>query len=412
MEKAPMILVTDDSRLEREFLAKTLREEGYQVQLASSGEEALASIRREPPDLILLDVIMPGLDGMETCRAIRAEDALRAIPIVFLTARTDEQDKVEGLRSGAVDYITKPFRTSELLARVATQIELKRLRDQVADYANHLEQNVQELTRQLLHADRLSSLGVLAAGIVHEVNNPNAFIRGNLQVLKRFLPHIQVSLEQSLTRQVEERTRIILDELPRMIDSMLEGSHRIDAIGSLVKRGAYKGSAGRKPCNLVDCLRDALDLTHNRLKYNVRVHESLPASAPIVADPRQITQVFTNVLINAGDALGQQGGDVWIEGAIEDHEVAVRVRDNGPGVPEEIRHRIFDYFFTTKDSDQGTGLGLPISRKIMEDHGGQMHLTARTDGAEFVVRIPLAIGAEQDPGASETAAYSKISRPE
>lgn len=182
------ILVVDDTPTNIQVLFDLLDVSGYRVAIAKSGESALKRMQNSLPDLILLDVMMPGIDGFETCRQLKASAATRDIPVIFMTALSDTVDKVKGLKLGAVDYITKPIQHEEVLARIDVHLQLRHLQQnleaQVAARTTELTdalETLQQAQLQLVQSEKMSSLGQLVAGIAHEINNPINFIYGNLK---------------------------------------------------------------------------------------------------------------------------------------------------------------------------------------------------------------------------------------
>ncbi|HEY9615454.1 MAG TPA: response regulator, partial [Microcoleaceae cyanobacterium] len=271
-----VVLVVDDNPTNLEVLSNALANFGYETAVALDGESAIEQINYDPPDLILLDVMMPGIDGFETCQRLKANPATKDIPIIFMTALADSSDKVRGLNLGAVDYITKPFQQEEVLARVKLHLKLRYLA-KTLEHQNTLlkqevtermiaEQSLQQLTQeleqrveartaelsqalhhlqqtqvQLIQSEKLSSLGQLVAGVAHEINNPVNFIYGNLmhiseysENLLKFAQLFQVHYPQpvpDLQEQMEEMDiEFLLEDMPKLVGSMKLGVERIRQI--------------------------------------------------------------------------------------------------------------------------------------------------------------------------------------
>lgn len=258
-ENRPTILIVDDMPANLSLLSDLLDDAGFEVWIAQSGEVALDRVNFATPDLILLDVMMPGIDGFETCRRLKANSQTSAIPIIFMTALSEVDDKVRGLNLGAVDYITKPFQQDEVLARVRLHLRLQSLTKALADRNQELEIRVAERTAalekaladlqdthlSLVRAEKLSSLGQLLSGVAHEINNPVNFIHGNLvhacnyaedlmnvlQLYQIFYPEPPADLA---TQTQDLDLPFMMEDFPKILESMRLGTDRIrDLVASL-----------------------------------------------------------------------------------------------------------------------------------------------------------------------------------
>lgn len=391
MTEGSKIIVVDDDPIVRKLLKSWLEKAGYAVYLASEGEEGLSLAFKENPDVILLDVMMPKMDGFEVCRRLKDDPATKEIPVIFLSAKTESQDKVHGLEVGAADYINKPFDLAEVMARIEAHIRLKKQEEQLKKYAHDLEDMVEERTKQLIHAERLVSLGTLSAGIAHEINNPTTFILGNLQTLEHFwadmLPYLKAGVESEKNPNLE----FIINEMPKMIESMKIGTRRITEIVSGLKTFARREPAEKTMVDVNECINDALKLTHNKTKYYIKSELDLDPDLPqVLANSQQLTQVFVNLLINASDAIGERPGKFVISSKLKsDGKVEITFTDDGPGMSPEVLNCIFDPFFTTKPIGTGTGLGLSISHGIISDHQGSIDVkSSPNQGTSFILTLP------------------------
>ena len=389
------ILIVDDTRVNTDILVEALKSE-YKPGVARSGPEALEYMKRSLPDLLLLDILMPDMDGYEVCARLKSDRRTRDIPVIFITAMDEIEGKTKGFAAGAVDYITRPFDVQEVLARVKIHLTLREQEIQIREYATRLEQMVEERTRQLIHADRLATLGTFAAAIAHEIDNPLTYIRWNTEEVRKFF-NLLTPVWDEVRPVVEKRADPkemkwavqIAGEIGEMLHNILDGSHSISQLLKNLKSYSRRGDSGKERCRLKDLIYETLYLLKHRLQYGTTVDVSIPPDLEIECNPQRMAQVFVNLLDNSIDAIGNQRGKVSIMATCSDHRVLIQVKDNGPGIPKEVASEVFDPFFTTKGKDKGTGLGLFIVRSIIEEHKGEIVLTARKgEGAEFTISMP------------------------
>jgi signal transduction histidine kinase len=420
------ILIVDDTPTNLQVLSESIRMAGWTTLVATDGETAIAQAEYAQPDLILLDVMMPGIDGFETCRRLKSSQITRDIPVVFMTALSDTLDKVKGLEIGAVDYITKPFQQEEVLARVKLHLKLyhlnRTLERQVAERTAALSASMESLQQaqvQLVQSEKMSTLGQLVAGVAHEINNPVGFIAGNLNPAKMYIqdlfnlislyqkqfPEPGVDIEKAIKRMDLE---YIQEDLPKIITSMRDGIDRIRNI-SISLRTFSRLDIDHKEAFDV---HEGLDSTSLILKYRLKANEFRPAievikeygDLPLVkCFPGQLNQVLMNLLANAIDAVEESNQErsfeeieerpnqITLQTELVDQQAVIRIRDNGMGMTDGVKQRIFDHLFTTKPVGKGTGLGLAIARQIIvERHGGTLEVdSVLGQGAEFVISLPL-----------------------
>ena len=431
----PTLLIVDDNPTNIKVLFGFLRDAGFRVLVAKDGSNALEKLQETRPDLILLDVMMPGIDGFETCRRINADDETKEIPIIFMTALAEAEHKVKGLSLGAVDYITKPFQQEEVLARIDLHLRMRSLSRELADTNAQLsdvnamlEEKVAARTRelqamqsQMVLAEKMSSLGQLVAGVAHEINNPIGFIAGNLEHARGYLKDLTGLIELYQSTYPEPAAAIaeeidaieldyLLDDFPKLLDSLYEGSQRIAQISRSMRTFSRADTDHQVPFDL----HEGLDSTLLILKYRLKANEERPAIAvlkdygdvPMVqCYPGQLNQVFMNLLANAVDALDEasQGRSYEDLTAQPQHirvrtqlspdqtQAVVQIADNGTGMTPAVQQRVFENSFTTKAVGKGTGLGLAIARQIVvEKHGGQLDFTSAVgQGTEFTITLPL-----------------------
>ena len=363
------VLIAEDDESSARVLRQLLTQVGYRVTVASDGEEALRILDAEgPPDLLLLDWMLPGVTGLEVCHEARRRwDRLR-LPILMVTAKTDPESVYAAFDAGASDYVAKPFRGAELRARIGSHLRTRRLIDERRRMEDHLRER-----------DRLSTLGLLASGVAHDLNNPLAVISAHAQILLR--------------RAGDDGAAAGLREI-------LEAVERCRHIAGDLLRFARRHPVERGAVDVGEVLRSTLHLLRKDLRTSgVEVALSLPERLPAVeGDPHQLQQVFLNVLVNAEHALREGGSRIAV--SVDQDEpgvsLAVRVANDGPPIPPDVLPHIFDPFFTTKPRDEGTGLGLAICRRIVQEHGGDITAESGEAGTVFHIRLP--VPADGGPG--------------
>ena len=369
------VLVVDDSALIRAVVRSHLEEHGYVVAEATDGRHALAAAAAGPPDVIVLDIEMPGMDGHEVLAALRGEEDLAHIPVIVLSGRSDVDHVVVGLESGAHDYLGKPFEAGELLARVRAAARVKRLNDEVRERNLDLERTAAQLAERnaaLTEANtaltaanqlKLDLMGMLS----HEIGRPLTLILGYAELLQEMVGGTGGDVG-GCTTMIMRGAR----ELGRMREEIL-AMCALDT-GSLV--------AERSPVRVADAVADALAAT----EQDVPVLGDTGAVA--LVNPRHLEHVVANFLTNAAKYAG---GATRVEVEATGRAVDVRVVDAGPGVPESLRPRLFDRFVRGEDETSrrlGTGLGLYIVRGLAEANRGTVrHEPAEPRGSVFAVRL-------------------------
>jgi signal transduction histidine kinase len=428
MADAELILVVDDTPANLDVISEALTDAGYEVAIAIDGERALKQIEYALPSLILLDVMMPGIDGFETCRRLKSSAATKDIPVIFMTALSDTADKVQGFELGAVDYITKPFEETEVLARVNTHIKLrnlnKELEQRVADRTGELTTALEQLKRsqfQLIQSEKMSALGNLVTGVAHEINNPVGFIYGNINELnyafKDIIHHLRLYQKQfpDPGSQIEQDVKdidleYVLEDVEKMLGSMEIGCDRLRNISTSLRTFSRADTAVKVSANICDGIDSTLMILQHRLKAQetrpeIQVLKKYGDIPPVKCYLGQLNQVFMNILSNAIDALQETNHDrtfaeiaanpnviTIATGLTDDRQsITVKIRDNGKGISAEVIPYIFDHLFTTKLVGYGTGLGLSISQQIVEEtHGGTLTCHSVVgEGTEFTIALPV-----------------------
>ncbi|TSK06926.1 MAG: response regulator [Geobacter sp.] len=414
-EKTAMILIVDDTPANLQLLESILKEKGYEVRGAINGPMALKAARLQPPDLVMLDINMPEMNGFEVCRALKGAPALASIPVIFVSAAVETADKLRAFDEGGVDYVTKPFQAQEVLARVETHLELSRVRGELQRQNAELARTPEHLTRAQVHlvqSEKMAALGLLTAGVAHELNNPLNFIAASVQGLKKTVAPIDelMALCQALPGGVCDEVigRIETwcrdNELGELRESMNElvnnacyGANRAAEIVSSLRIFSRMDEAERKSVNLHECLDAALLLLNGSYKERIRIERYYGELPPWLCQPGRLNQVFMNLLGNAVDAILAKpaAGDdsIRVSTRMEEREgqhcAVVEIADSGVGMTDAVLKHLFEPFFTTKDVGKGVGLGLSISHGIVRDHQGVIEVESRAgQGSAFRVILP------------------------
>ncbi len=420
------ILLVDDNPNNLKVLSEAIQGYGWKALMATDGESAIEQAEYAPPDLIILDVMMPGIDGFETCRRLKANSITEDIPVIFMTALSSSVDKVKGLEIGAVDYITKPFQQEEVIARLKLHLKIshltRTLEQQVEQRTAELTKSLQQLQHsqlQMIQNEKMSALGNLVAGIAHEMNNPLGFISVSLKQaqpnISDIIEHLrlyQESFPLPSKKIIAHAEEVDLDysiqDLSKMIESMTMACDRIKSISNSLRTFSRADRDCKQPFNL----HEGIDSTILILKHRLKANEHRPAievethygNIPEVeCFPGQLNQVFMNVLSNAIDTLDESSTErsfaeitanpnkIKITTILLEKQVKISIADNGKGMSESVKEHIFDHLFTTKKVGKGTGLGLAIARQIiLEKHGGSIVVNSHLgQGTEFVITIPI-----------------------
>jgi signal transduction histidine kinase len=390
-EKQPRgrVLIVDDEKVILDLTAIILKNRGYQIFTALNAREGLATIEAERPELVLLDYMMPDMDGLTALKEIR-----RRFPetyVIMFTGKGSEEIAVELMKAGASDYILKPFNNQDMVERIESVLKLRavelqnrallsereRLLAEIAQWNRDLEARVQEKSEalrraqvEIVQSEKLATLGYLSAGMAHEIRNPLNSIALFVQLLKGGLD------EPERVDYVDK----ILKEVDR-IDSIL--SKLLDAS----KRPRYEISEVRVDRileNTLEAFTPQLKQKHIKVVTDFR---SIPPA--IKADPMEIEQIFTNLFLNSIHVMPEEG-TLSVQLDQDTDYINMRVSDTGPGIPPENLPNIFDPFFTT--NSRGTGLGLSVVLRIVKTYKGKIEVEkSDASGTTFSVRLPLSL---------------------
>ncbi|MEH2398926.1 MAG: response regulator [Nostoc sp.] len=428
LSKPIHILLVDDNPNNLKVLSEMIQGYGWKALMATNGESAIEQTEYALPDLILLDVMMPGIDGFETCRRLKTNPITQNIPVIFMTALSDSKDKVKGLEIGAVDYVTKPFQQEEVIARLKLHLKIshltytleQRVQERTAELTQSLQQ-LQQTQLQLIQSEKMSTLGQLVAGIGHEINNPIGFIEGNFSYITEYtnnllhlvnlqqqkLPHPEPEIEELLNQMDFD---YLAEDIPKLLASMRQGIDRLKGISLSLRTFARSDISSKMEFQIHEGINSTLMLLKHRLQNKgnhpaIEVITQYGKLPPISCYPGQLNQVFMNIIANAIDALddlNQNHSDQKIAACpntitittsvnYQQETVIICIQDNGPGMLPEVQTRIFEQSFTTKPVGKGTGLGLAISYQIIVDkHNGQIDcLSIPGEGTKFIITLPI-----------------------
>lgn len=359
---SPSILVVDDQPINVQLLKRKLEREGIRVTAAYNGLEALALVKNEKPDLILLDVMMPDMDGIEVCQRLQADEQTRSIPIIFITARSSKEGKIEGLNVGAVDYITKPIDLDETLARVQTQLRFVAINREMLD-----------LQRRLVETRRSATIGAVTQGIAHNLNNLLGVVIGYLDLIKAYYDKPEHVKKNAL--HVEEAVHRIVSIIKQL--------------SSLVVRS-------RPPLSRISVqqlLENSILRFHAEYKLDAPVTiENSVGDLPIDTNFETFEEVVSKILINAWEAYDSRPGEPRpitlktrvIEKPDEGRILEIRVEDQGRGLDPEIRDHVFEPFISSKHT-VGVGMGLTVARHALRNLGGEAMITDRPGGGTVTI---------------------------
>jgi len=372
---AARILVVDDEPDMRRFLVSTLSED-YTVVQAADGETGLALAEEQLPKLALLDLMLPRIDGLEVCKALRADERTRDVKVVMLTARIDERSKLQALECGVDDFLTKPFSTVEVRSRIKNLLVSAALQEDLKVRNQELSETLERLRSteaQLVQSEKMNALGSLAAGLLHEINNPLNYT---------------LMAVQSLKMAADE------EDVAETIADIEEGMKRIRDITTDLRSFAYPEQTNRQePFDLRDAVDTALRFTARELN-DVQVETDLANGNRVVGSRTHVTQVLVNLVSNAAHAVesvrNTRPPKICIAAESQEGRLFVHVRDNGQGISPDVQSHIFDPFFTTRDVGQGTGLGLSICHTIIRNHGGKIDVSSEPGNwTELTFDLPL-----------------------
>lgn len=395
------VLIAEDNKVQRKFLEELLKKLEYEVVSCEDGDTAWKILNQEDaPMLALLDWMMPGLQGVELCRKLREEKERSLTYSIIMTAKEGREDMLFALDAGADDYLVKPLNPQQLEFRLSIAAKVLNARKAMGEteavldrYVHHVEEIAQERANQLVHADRLTSIGAMATGVAHEINNPIGYVTVSLETMELYWQSISGFIEtlEHTAPQTDRSLKIALERMPQNIKRIRNGVDKVGRIVRGLKNFGRDSSEERTMCSIKDCVEEALEICQSAVSKNTEIAILESESLPMVPINRQkIEQVLVNIVVNADHAMeNKRDGKVKISLKPHGDSIELTIEDNGPGIPEDKLETIWKPFFTTKAHGKGTGLGLAISKGIIQEHGGDIHVKNKPDGgAMFVITLP------------------------
>ncbi|HXF42852.1 MAG TPA: ATP-binding protein [Pyrinomonadaceae bacterium] len=408
--RRPNLLIVDDSAVVRKSI-RTVLERFYDCSEAASVLEAFNLLKSQNFELVITDVLMPGLSGIELVR--RVSEAYPDTAIIVVSGVDRPQRALDAVRLGAFDYLIKPYDNEVLEWTVSRALERRELILNSKKYKADLELRNQELLRgkrelerlqaQIVQNEKMASLGQLAAGVAHELNNPVGYLYGNLDLVDSSIQQLldiirfydDLDLPSHIREKIEEyKKSVCFDQTVADIRSILadcrDGAERVRDIVQNLRTFSRLDEAEFKRTDLHEGIDSTIRLLSRYFSGGkIRLIRDYSKVSVIEAFPAQLNQVWMNLLVNAAQAIGPNAGEVKIKTWEDDQNVCVEISDTGPGIPSDILNRIFDPFFTTKPVGEGTGLGLSITFGIIERHDGEITVrNLHPHGACFTVKIP------------------------
>jgi signal transduction histidine kinase len=373
----PQVLVIDDEMGPRESLRMLLKP-NYQVYTADNVEAGLRILREKRPDAIISDIRMPGTGGIDGLRKIREIDP--HVAVIMLTGFGALETAKEALRLGANDYISKPFDAREMREVIGRNVERTRISRTGVNAAAEIKELNNRLLKELAQKERLASLGQASAEFVHDLGNPLTIVWGYVQLLAKKLE--QSEKENGATNETSAKELNIIEQNVRLCRELLT---MWQSYGSVE-------ASPHKPISVTQIVREVVKgVGPMAVQSGVELHSTIcDDSCTLRGDSVQIMRAIQNVIINALQASAEKKGSVAVSCTCKDFYVDVRVEDTGYGIPPAQLAKIFDPYFTTKQGKSGTGLGLYITKKVIEDHNGSIKVDSTPQiGTTFTMRLPL-----------------------
>jgi len=381
----PRVLIVDDVEANLVAIGAILDGLDCEIVQARSGDEALRLLLKQKFVVILLDVQMPQMDGYEVATHVRNHAATKDVPILFLTAKHDTEDDVlRGYGTGAVDFLFKPISPVILRSKVRVFLDLYQGRHAVERALTELR----VAQSQLVQSAKMAALGEMVAGVAHEINNPLAFVSSHLATARQSLDVVAPFVLASDTPAI----LAAWDKASVRLREMTSGLGRVSDLVLQLRTFSRLDEGERKTVSMRECIDSVLMILGHRLQERIEV--SLHLSGPDEVDcyPGPLNLALLNLMSNAIDAIEERGSIVVSTNVVGDW-FRLSVADDGAGIPDELKERVIEPFFTTKPVGKGTGLGLSITYSIAKKHGGRLEIESEKGrGTTMTITFPSNLG--------------------
>ncbi|MCB9103491.1 MAG: hybrid sensor histidine kinase/response regulator [Anaerolineales bacterium] len=396
--KEQTILIIDDQPTNLRVMAEYLEMDGFELMVAQNGEDGLAIARAGQPDIILLDVMMPGIDGFETCRRLQQDDRTRDIPIIFMTALADVDHKVKGFEAGAVDYVTKPIQQAEVLARINTHLRLRELTRQIQQSNQEIRdafENLNATQRQLIESEKMAALGNLVAGVAHEINTPIGIGVTAASTLADETALFFKEIENGQIKRsvLEDYVNVARDSSELILRNL---SRAAELVQSFKQVAVDQTNLDQRKFSLKPYLTEVIRSLGPRLKQTGhRIEIEGDDQVKLTSYPGAFSQVVTNLVMNSIKHGYPYGGHGLMRFEVyqDADRVILQYTDNGCGISPENLNKIFEPFFTTARHGEGTGLGLHITYNLVTQKlGGTIRCESQVGQyTQFTIQLPIEV---------------------
>jgi len=373
----PTVLVVDDNPTNLQVLLESLKQTGFKILVARSGESAIQQAEYGKPDLILLDVMMPGMDGFETCRRLKSREAFRDVPVIFMTALTEVSDKIKGFQAGGVDYVTKPLQHEEVLARVATHLTMRRLQQQLQE--QHLLLQEKHVQLQALNASKDKFFSIIS----HDLRSPLSAVLTGLRMLTDPKNELSDNERQDIVCDARDTT----ERLYMLLENLLTWSR--------LQRGLIEFTP--RPLDVRPLLdQNAKLFASNAMQKHIAIRQTVTEPILICADRAMIDAVVRNLLSNALKFTNAQGM-ITISAMQQGEAIEIVIADTGIGMSAETLAKLFRldvrYDQLGTAGEKGTGLGLNVCKEFVGKNGGSISVESELGrGTTFYMRFPQHCG--------------------